>query len=142
MDAKKLLHDAMQKGYVTSQSVVIVLIGIAGSGKSSFKRVVLDLPLEEKRVSTALTEGAIHNISISRADAVGDPDSVKWEAVNSDKLLEMLANAIKEGVTQESTGDLSSTSKIQMEQTGSSSSPPSPVEAMALHLWIQDLLSL
>ena len=93
---KQLFDDAMKEGYVTSQSIVIVLIGIAGSGKSSFKRLVLNLPPEEVRVSTGLAEAAIRNISISRA-IVGE-DDVQWKVIESEELLLMLADAIKEGI--------------------------------------------
>ena len=100
-DAKKLFHDAMKKGYVTSQSVVILLVGIAGSGKSSFKHVALNLPLQDQRVSTPLAEAAIRSTSISRA-IVDDPDKVEWEVVTPEKLLTMLADAIKTGESEES----------------------------------------
>lgn len=92
-DAKKLFDEAMKEGHVTSQSVVIILNGIAGSGKSSFKRLVLNLDRAEKRVSTPLAEGAIRNISISRA--IVNSDAVQWEVVESEALLAMVADAIK-----------------------------------------------
>ena len=101
VDAEKLLYEAMEKGFVTSQDLILVLVGIAGSGKSSFKRVVLDLPLEELRVSTPLAEAGIRNISISRA-TISNLKGIKWEMVTSKELLEMLADAIKEvGVPKE-----------------------------------------
>ena len=91
----------MEKGFVTSQDLILVLVGIAGSGKSSFKRVVLDLPLEDLRVSTPLAEAGIRNISISRA-TISDSNGIKWENINSEKLLAMLADAVKDvGVPQE-----------------------------------------
>ena len=112
-EAKKLLHEAMEKGYVTSQHVVIILVGIAGSGKSSFKRVVLNLPPDKERVSTGLVE-AIRNISISRAIVDGS-ESVEWQVVTPDKLLDMLADAIKEvGVPEEPTQVLPSTSAASL----------------------------
>ena len=86
----------MNEGYVTSQSIVIVLNGIAGSGKSSFKRLVLNLPPEEVRVSTGLAEAAIRNISISRAIVDENNCDVQWEVTDSKELLSMLADAIKE----------------------------------------------
>ena len=98
-----MLNEAIQKGYVTSKDLIIVLIGIAGSGKSSFKRVALNLPPEEMRKSTPLAEAVIRNISISRA-TVSDSDSIEWEVVSSERLLEMVADAIKEiGVPQQPT---------------------------------------
>ena len=94
-DAVKLLHEAMENGFVTSQDLVIVLTGIAGSGKSSFKRVALNLPLEELRVSTPLAEAGIRNISISRATISGSK-GIKWEIIDSEELIVMLAETIKE----------------------------------------------
>ena len=94
-DAKKLFDEAMKKGHVTSQSVVIILNGIAGSGKSSFKRLVLNLDHVEKQVSTGLAEGAIRNVSTSRA-TFNDPKSVEWKVKDSQALLTMVADAIKE----------------------------------------------
>ena len=107
----------MEKGFVTSQDLILVLVGIAGSGKSSFKRVVLDLPLEELRVSTPLAEAGIRNISISRA-TISDSEGIKWENINSEKLLAMVADAVTEvGVPQES-------SKIPSTADASPSSEP------------------
>ena len=121
-DAIKLFNDAMKKGYVTSRSVVILLVGIAGSGKSSFKRVALNLPLQDKRVSTPLAEAAIRSTSISRA-IIGDSDKVEWEVVTPEQLLTMLADAIKIGVPNQ-TADESSNKPSHTEENFSSS--PSP----------------
>jgi GTPase SAR1 family protein len=94
-EAQRLLDEATKNGYVTSQSIVIVLVGIAGSGKSSFKRLVLNLPPAKDRISTPLAERAIRNLSISRA-VIGDSNTVNWEMVDSEELLKMVADAIKE----------------------------------------------
>ena len=99
--------------------MVVILVGIAGSGKSSFKRVVLNLDPEEIRVSTPLAEAAIRNISISRA-TVSDSDSVIWEIVTSEELLRMLAGAIKEvGVPQKPTEENPSTSAASLSSSNS-----------------------
>ena len=99
--AQHFLDEAAKNGYVTSQSIVIVLVGIAGSGKSSFKRLILSLPPEKDRISTPLAEATIRNLSISRA-VIGDSDAVNWEVVDSEQLLKMVADAIKEiGATKD-----------------------------------------
>ena len=111
-EAKNLLYEAIEKGFVTSQHVVIILVGIAGSGKSSFKRVVLNLPLEEMRVSTPLAEATIRNISMSRA-TISDSDSIVWEVVGSEKLHEMVAGAVKEvGMPQDPTTEPTSAASL------------------------------
>ena len=118
----------MENGFVTSQDYIIVLVGIAGSGKSSFKRVVLDLPLEELRVSTQLAEAGIRNISVSRA-TIDDSQTIKWKIVSSDEMLEMLADTIKEvGVPSEtpSTSPLAGTANSPSPQSTGSPSSGSP----------------
>ena len=128
VDAEKLLYEAMKKGFVTSQDLILVLVGIAGSGKSSFKRVLLDLPLEELRVSTPLAEAGIRNIS--RATISGSK-GIKWEIIDSEKLLAMLADAVIEvGVPQEpskipSTADASPSQPVAFLPPKSAGSPSS-----------------
>ena len=41
--AKKLFDEAMEKGYVESRAIVLLLIGAAGAGKSHFKHLILRL---------------------------------------------------------------------------------------------------
>ena len=91
-EAKEILYEAMNRGFVTSKDLVIVLIGIAGSGKSSFKRIALNLPPEKIRKSTPLAEAVIRSISTSRATV---SDSIEWEVVDSEGLLKMVADAVK-----------------------------------------------
>ena len=62
--AKKLLEEAMEKGYVESRAIVLLLIGAAGAGKSHFMHLILGLPLPAIRESTPLAEAAICAISI------------------------------------------------------------------------------
>ena len=99
---EKLLSEALKKGVVISKHVVIILVGIAGSGKSSFKRVLLELEPKDVRDSTGLAEDPLRSISLTRC-IMGDSDSIKWEFVSAEELLSMLANAIREvGSSQES----------------------------------------
>ena len=128
LQAQDLLDEATKNGYVTSQSIVIVLVGIAGSGKSSFKRLILNLPPEKDRISTPLAEATIRNLSISRA-VIGDSDTVNWEVVDSEQLLKMVADAIKEvGATKETAARLSSSPPVhhfdsKLQDQNSSNSP-------------------
>ena len=79
-----------------SRAIVLLLIGAAGVGKSHFKHLILRLPPPAIRESTPLAEAAIRTISIWRA-TVGDED-MQWQLVSSEKLLRMVADAIKAGV--------------------------------------------
>jgi len=94
--AKKLFDEAMEKGYVESRAIVLLLIGAAGAGKSHFKHLILRLPPPAVRESTPLAEAAIRAISICRA-TIGDGD-MEWQLVSSEELLHMVADAIKAGV--------------------------------------------
>ena len=94
--AKKLFEEAMEKGYVESRAIVLLLIGAAGAGKSHFKHLILRLPPPAVRESTPLAEAAIRAISICRA-TIGDGD-MQWHLVSSEELLRMVADAIKAGV--------------------------------------------
>ena len=86
----------MEKGYVESRAIVLLLIGAAGAGKSHFKHLILRLPPPAVRESTPLAEAAIRAISICRA-TIGDGD-MKWQIVSSQESLRMVADAIKAGV--------------------------------------------
>ena len=86
----------MEKGYVESRAIVLLLIGAAGAGKSHFKHLILRLPPPAVRESTPLAEAAIRAISICRA-TIGDGD-MKWQIVSSQESLRMVEDAIKAGV--------------------------------------------
>ena len=94
--AKKLFDEAMEKGYVESRAIVLLLIGAAGAGKSHFKHLILRLPPPAVRESTALAEAAIRAISICRATISGG--DMEWQLVSSQESLRMVADAIKAGV--------------------------------------------
>ena len=155
-EAKKILFEAMDKGSVTSQDLVIVLIGIAGSGKSSFKRIALNLPPEEIRKSTPLAEAVIRNISVSRA-TVSNSDSIEWEVVDSEELLKMVADAVKDlGIPKESaessfvsdaSTSSSDTSEVEMKSRDQRASPQNesssvPGSGSLDDALIEDLLKL
>ena len=59
----------MEKGYVESRAIVLLLIGAAGAGKTHFKHLILRLPPPAVRESTPLAEAAIRAISIDICQA-------------------------------------------------------------------------
>ena len=79
-----------------SRAIVLLLIGAAGVGKSSFKRLILRWSPPVVRESTPLAEAAIRTISICRA-TIGGRD-MEWQYVSSEELLRTVADAIKAGV--------------------------------------------
>ena len=68
-EAAKLFSEAMEKGYVESRAIVLLLIGAAGAGKTHFKHLILRLPPPAVRESTPLAEAAIRAISIDICQA-------------------------------------------------------------------------
>ena len=88
----------MQKGYIESRLILLVLVGVAGSGKTHFKRLVLGLPPPECRVSTALAEAAVRSMSICH---VSIDKGVQWRLVDPKAFQDMVADAVKKGVPLE-----------------------------------------
>ena len=88
----------MKKGYIKSRLILLVLVGVAGSGKTHFKRLVLGLPPPEFRVSTALAEAAVRSMSICHVSVNKD---VQWQLVEPKDFQDMIADAIKKGVPLE-----------------------------------------
>ena len=92
---RELYKEAMTKGYIESALALLILLGVTGSGKSLFKRLVLGLPVPEFSPSTALAESAVRSISICQI-AVGG--GVKWIIVEPQDMMDMVAKTIKEGI--------------------------------------------
>lgn len=97
MEHKLLFEKAMQSGYVLCHIVTLLLIGVAGAGKSSFLNLVLDQPPPSVRESTPLANCAIRALSISRA-AMSQGGTI-WNVVSPDILLSWLADGIKGKLT-------------------------------------------
>ena len=91
--ARELFEEAMKQGYVESGITVLLLIGAAGSGKTHFKHLILDLPPPEIRESTPLAEASVRAISLSRI-AVGE-ESMEWCVITPETLRRMVADGIK-----------------------------------------------
>ena len=91
-----LFDKAMEYGYVVCRSIVLLQVGAGGAGKTSFKHLLLNLPLPDARESTPLAESAIRAISVSRA-TVAD-SGLDWQAVTPSQLESVLAGGIKGNV--------------------------------------------
>ena len=96
-DSKMLLDEAMQFGFVVCHTIILLFIGVAGAGKSSFARFVLNLPPLKIRESTPLAECAVRAVSISRAKV--DQSGTTWRPVSREVLLNLIADGIKGGLT-------------------------------------------
>ena len=91
---RKLYEEAMTRGYVESALALLILVGVTGSGKSLFKRLVLGLSVPGFSPSTPLAESAVRSISICQV-AVG---GVKWVIVGLQEMMKMVAETIRGGV--------------------------------------------
>ena len=84
----------MKRGYIQSTLALLILVGVTGSGKSLFKRLVLGLSVPEFSPSTPLAESAVRSMSICQV-AVG---GVEWVVVSPLHMMEMVAQAMKDQV--------------------------------------------
>ena len=84
----------MQSGYVLCNLVILLLIGVAGSGKTSFSQLVLNKPPPAVRESTPLAQAAIRAVSISRAAVSDSSKGTVWQSVSPSDLLHMLGDSI------------------------------------------------
>ncbi|CAI8052571.1 Membrane-associated guanylate kinase, WW and PDZ domain-containing protein 3 [Geodia barretti] len=91
---RKLYEESMTRGYIESALALLILVGVTGSGKSLFKRLVLGLSVPEFSPSTPLAESAVRSISICQV-AVG---GVKWVIVGLQEMMKMVAETIRGGV--------------------------------------------
>ena len=87
----------MTRGYIESALALLILVGVMGSGKSLFKRLVLGLPVPEFSPSTPLAESSVRSMSICQV-AVGEEGPVEWHIVTPKDMMDIVADAIKEGV--------------------------------------------
>ena len=89
-----LFEEAMQNGYVVLQSTVLLLIGVAGAGKTSFCHLILDEPPPPVRESTPLANSSIRALSLTRAIVSGQ-EAVIWQRVSQHDFRVLIAAAIK-----------------------------------------------
>ena len=87
----------MKKGHVESVLPLLLFMGVTGSGKTLFKRLLLGQSVPEFSPSTPLAEPTVRTMSICQVavgSAVGAGDK-KWEVVGPNKMIKMVANTIK-----------------------------------------------
>ncbi len=87
----------MEKGYVLCRNTLCLLIGVAGSGKTHVKHLLLGLLPPELRSSTPLFELPTRVISLSRAVFARSSSTSLWKAVSLDDLDQMVVGSIKAG---------------------------------------------
>ena len=93
---RKLYDEAMRKGYVESALPLVLFVGVTGSGKTLFKRLLLGQSVPEFSPSTPLTEPAVRTTG-----------NEEWKVVGPKEMMDMVADAVKGKVSLlDSTDDL------------------------------------
>ena len=123
---KELFENAMKDGHVLLHTNTIMLMGIAGSGKTSVKDLLLDNPPKEKRTSTPCRDRILHVRPVTNQFV--QSTNKKWEEVNQQDMVHLLAHAIKH-IPRSSVDKLPSELQSRLKQisvgTVSSTSDPS-----------------
>ena len=148
----------MKRGFVELTLRLLIFLGVTGSGKSLFQRLVLGLPVPKFSPSTALAESAVRTMSICQVAVDGNNQvaidgDIQWKTVDPQKMMNMVAETIKQNAHKLSTiqpstksshnlsiGDSLTIQPVQpfpqLEQGGSSSRPretPHSVAATPTH---------
>ena len=92
-ESKRLFDEAMKQGHVLLHTNNLVLMGVAGSGKTSVKGLLLDNPLKEERNSTPIRDRILHVRPVTNC-LVQSTDK-KWEEVSRQDMIDLLALAIQ-----------------------------------------------
>ncbi|XP_064387667.1 uncharacterized protein LOC135335908 isoform X2 [Halichondria panicea] len=142
--SEQALNEAMKFGFVRLNTTNILFFGMAGTGKTSTKHLLLGLPPPEDQNSTPLATTAekirqIRDTTKLKMEAQEDP-SRTWKPVTSDDLQRIVADAIKSYVTSpltDSNPKASATPQelsIALKQLEPSNEFSAPVDARATEL--------
>ena len=119
--SKQLFQEAMcEEGYVSLRTIVLLLIGVAGAGKTYFSHLLFNKDPPSVRESTSLAQASVRAVSLSRATAhqEGDEGAVVWECVSPDQLNYLIADVIK-GIRDQLKANKSSASQPQPQSQAS-----------------------
>ena len=90
--SKQLFEEAMRHGHINSRVTKVLVTGIAGSGKTCTKHVLIDEPPPPVRKSTPCAEPPLRlrlmKVGVRRR-------GIKWAKVGSKRLLSYIAAAVK-----------------------------------------------
>ena len=123
--AQTLYSQALKRGYIESRSIVSILTGAAGSGKTHVKYLLFKKKPPVIRISTALMESPVRALSLARIDAEED----YWQEIDDDEQFRIIAAALNAGdIPTEAASESSSQEMVEAQQPPSSDAPPSAVE--------------
>jgi len=92
--SQSLLEKALRHGFVEPRTVLCLLTGVAGSGKTHTKHLLFGKNPPEDRTSTPLAERPVRAVIVCKT-------SEQFQEVNIDELDKVLANEIAAGVQLE-----------------------------------------
>ena len=94
-ESKRLFDKAMKQGHVLLHTNTLMLMGVAGSGKTSVKDLLLDKPLKEEtlRHSTPVRDRILHVRPVT--NRLIQSTGKKWEEVSHQDMVHLLAQAVK-----------------------------------------------
>ena len=109
---KQHFEEAMKDGFVTLKTINVILMGPAGSGKTSVKDLVLNNKVKEKRDSTGPLDRTIRVRSVARY--LVECKGQKWNEMTPQDLKNLLSQAIsKYKPTLKGVDKKSSTSAVE-----------------------------
>ena len=137
--SEQALNEAMKAGFVRVNTTNILFFGMAGTGKTSTKHLLLGLPPPIDRNSTPLASTAdricirqIRGTTKIKMEAQEDP-SRTWKPVSSDDLQYIVADAIKSHVASSDSNskafDIPQELSIALKQLEPSNESSTPVDA-------------
>ena len=106
-----------KEGFVKIRSVVLLLIGVAGAGKTCFSHMLFNEDPPSVRESTPLAQASVRAVSFSRATAQSDGTELVWERVSRHKFNCLIADVIK-CIRSKKKSRPSATSQPRMESSG------------------------
>ena len=129
--AQSVYDVALREGIVKYRSILSILSGAAGSGKSTLKRLLFGMIIPVLRQSTPLAEAPIRAISYVRVDAT----DVEWHVIDDEGQDRLIAGEMAAGVTPDDTPPSEPTPEPGSDEsqiTGSSPSTDTPVVSITI----------
>ena len=101
----------MTQGFIKAALAILILVGVTGSGKSLFQKLVLGLSVPEFSPSTPLAKSSVRSMSICQAAVGGGDEQVEWKVVTPANMFSIVAEnaAALELVKQEEQKKVSKT---------------------------------
>ena len=75
----KLYEEAMTRGSIKAALAILIFVGMTGSGKSLFQKLVLGLPVPEFSPSTPLAKSSVRSMSICQVAVEDGDEQVEWK---------------------------------------------------------------